>query len=124
MLPPILLKSIKKVAAEHSISDESEITTIFDPYFRDNTKKFIYPGVVSRKLNISIDQAFILLNTLKSEGILEGIYEFRCPDSDYRELFKDTNYINLPETIICEDCDAEFSLRDCLYVIYEVKKIT
>lgn len=122
MLPDILLKSIEKVTTEVKTLNKTEINNFFVPYFRDPKKQMVYPSSISRNLNISIDEAFILLNSLMEEGVLEKVYEFRCPDTDYRELFRGESYINLPVKIICEDCGEEFILRDNLYVIYEVKK--
>ncbi|MDB0075920.1 hypothetical protein [Streptococcus gwangjuensis] len=120
MLPDILSKSITKVTDDFNISNKQEISELFIPYMNDNKKKFVFPGAVSRKLNISIDQSFTLLNVLKNDGLLKRVYEFRCPDTNYKKMFKDTSYINLPEKILCEDCGEEFFLRDNLYVIYEV----
>jgi hypothetical protein len=108
------------VTDDFNISNKQEISELFIPYMNDNKKKFVFPGAVSRKLNISIDQSFTLLNVLKNDGLLKRVYEFRCPDTNYKKMFKDTSYINLPEKILCEDCGEEFFLRDNLYVIYEV----
>lgn len=120
MLPDILSKSITKVTADFNISNEQKIIELFIPYLKDDKKQFVFPGAVSRKLNISIDQAFILLNVLKNDGLLKRVYEFRCPDTQYKKIFKDISYINLPEKTLCEDCGEEFVLRDNLYVVYEV----
>lgn len=123
MLPNILLKNIERVVAESSTYNTLQIVKLLEPYFRDENRIYMYPGAVARKLDISIDQAFILLNRLEKEGILDRLFEFRCPDNDnYREFFKDISYINLPNKITCEECSEVFPLKDNLYVIYEVKK--
>ena len=58
MLPDILLKSITKVPVDFNISNEQKIIDFFIPYLKDNKKQFVFPGAVSRKLNISIDLIF------------------------------------------------------------------
>ena len=63
---------------------------------------------------------FPLFSKIRFDCLLSPLTEFRCPDANYKQMFKDTSYINLPEKILCEDCGEEFFLRDNLYVIYEV----
>ena len=123
MLPNILLKNIEKVVDESSTYNELQMIGLLEPYFRDENKIYMYPGAVARKLDISIDQAFILLNRLEKKVILDRLFEFRCPDdNNYKEVFKGISYINLPNEITCKECSEEFPLKDNLYVIYEVKK--
>lgn len=119
MLLHILLKSIGEISTEFDIPEENMVS-LFTPCFQDSKKKFIYPEAASKKLSIGIERAFVVLNTFQKKQILKRVYEFRCPDSDYKKIFTGMNYINLPEKIICEDCGEEFALRDNLYVIYEV----
>lgn len=121
MLPNILLKSIEKAVNEVDLVDKNQLERLLEPYFNDSTTRFIYPGAVSRKLKISIDQSFKLLNVLEKEGFLESVFEFRCPDDGHRRLFKGIKYINLPNEIVCGECYESFVVRDYLFVIYEVK---
>lgn len=123
MLPNILLKNIERVVAESSTYNTLQIVKLLESYFRDKNRIYMYPGAVARKLDISIEQAFILLNRLEKEKIINKLFEFRCPNNDnYREFFKDINYINLPNKVTCKKCSEVFLLKNNLYVTYKVKK--
>ena len=81
-------------------------------------KNIIYPISLSKKFNISLDESFKLLNSLMLKGLLKRVYEFRCSSSKLKIKFENINYINLPNSIYCGECQKEHNLKDNLYVIY------
>lgn len=73
-----------------------------------------------RKISINQEQAYLLLNRLVNAGYLLRLYEFRCPIGGHTEILEE-NYVNLPNTINCIECHEEFTTRDHLFMVYEVR---
>lgn len=98
-----------------------KITNFFIRYYRNNSYKYIYASAFSKNLDFNIDLAYKFLEKLVETENLKRIYEFRCP-TDYSRIILNTDYINLPDSIICPECDSTFITRDHIFVIYEVIK--
>lgn len=47
------------------------------------------------------------------------VYQFECPNDNYKKQFPSTNYISLPGRIVCENCGQEFVVRDYVHVVHK-----
>lgn len=121
MLPTTLLNSLKNLTKKIEIDKEERVVSYFERYYKNEKLKFIYVGTVMRALSIDVESSYILLNALVKEGFLNKIYQFRCPNDAYKQLFFE-DFINLPIHVTCDECFDEFVLRDHLFVIYEVNR--
>ncbi|MFP3356887.1 hypothetical protein R0K17_05940 [Planococcus sp. SIMBA_143] len=86
---------------------------------------FIYPGVLIRELNISMKDAYTLLNSLASENLLREVYEVSCP---YENRSTGVVYDNALELLnadtylSCPTCDQIIDIKENNIAIYKVLK--
>lgn len=120
MLPSTLSKNIDQIAQELQIKKVRELEKFLEVYFKSKSRfKYLYVGALMRKVSINQEQAYLLLNKLVKDDYLTRLYEFRCPIDGCTNFLK-TDYMNLPDSIICPECHEEFITREHLFMVYEV----
>lgn len=85
--------------------------------------ELVYAGMFKSKLNISIKEAYKILDELKQQGFLIHWYEIYCHDCD-----KSTGiFIDSPrkfsEDLYCDYCGKHLSMEENLIVLYKVVKV-
>lgn len=81
---------------------------------------YIYPGHIKSKLNISIIAAYEILETIKSMGILDNVYEVYCRNcSKSKGIFLDT-LTDIKEDLSCDFCNHEFNSLEDTIALYKV----
>lgn len=82
---------------------------------------WIYPSVLKRELEISVNTAYNILNVLEDASIIERYYELYCFDCQRSTgLFKRT--INeIPDEFECDNCQKTLlALENCRVVFMVV----
>lgn len=84
------------------------------------TGSWIYPGVIKRKLNLSISDTYQILSLLDRNDFLESRYEMTCPNCQHTsgEICEVIN--QLPEFFYCEMCNTEQIVLESAMLIYKV----
>lgn len=88
-----------------------------------NWKKdtIIYPGMFKSKLNIKIDEAYDILEFLKSKKILERNYEVYCKECHkFKGVIIRTPSEYKRAKMYCDFCNTELAPLDDSIVIYRV----
>ena len=79
----------------------SNLKDYFDKYERGD---YIYPSIVMKELNISIQDAYQLCCDMEDDGLLTSLLEMYCP---YCESFTGIQYqsfFEVPKEIVCPKC--------------------
>lgn len=80
---------------------------------------WIYPGVLKRKFDLSIDMIYMILDEMEKGGILQSYYELYC--SQCQKSMGTVQLFNeLPDTFYCEICNAELPALENTILIYKV----
>ncbi|GEM_PF-3954608 len=86
-------------------------------YYQKNS--YLYPGTIQRHTGASLDESYIFLKELEKIGILEKAYEVICPNCNGTlDIYDSLNEI--PDSIICNNCDHEFHPFNYALVIFKV----
>ena len=77
----------------------------FFKYYKQND--WIYPGVLHRKLNISIKDVYDILEVFADQNIVERYLQIYCPEcsrytGDYYKTISE-----IPDEVCCPHCDQE-----------------
>ncbi|MES5836474.1 hypothetical protein [Bacillus cereus group sp. MG11] len=119
MLQSILLKIKESLKQEVNLNEKQfqSLLTLLSFY---NTGDLVYPGVIIRKLNVKMNEAYRILEILRTEGILELNFEVYCHKcKKYTgEIFETIGQI--PEDFYCDECDEPLDLSNNIIVIYKV----
>lgn len=83
---------------------------------------WLYPGVIKRKLNMSIPDIYEVLQILQEEGYLESYYELYCSHCQKSNGTVIRYFSELPDTFECEVCHAELPALENTVLIYKVVK--
>lgn len=86
---------------------------------------YIYPGVLIRELNISMKDAYIILNSLTEENLLKEVYEISCPNENRSTgvLYENAlELLNAEPILNCPTCDEVIDIRENNIAIYKVLK--
>lgn len=83
----------------------------------------VYAGMFKSKLNISIEEAYYLLDELKSQGFLIHWYEIYCYDCNKSTgIFIDTPRKFNPD-LCCDYCGKHLTMEENLIVLYKVMRV-
>lgn len=82
--------------------------------------EWVYPGVLVRKLNVSADRIYKIMELLKDNNIVEVNYEFYCHECNQFKIPIYSSFIDIPEASLCEKCDTKLSFKNNIIVIYKV----
>lgn len=120
MLESILLPVIENLKNRHKLTlyQEKKLTDYMRYWKEDD---YIYPGVLKSKLNISIQEAYEMLEYIKSLGLLEYAFEVYCKKcSKSKGLYLQT-LTDMPKDLSCDFCNHEFNALEDTIVLYKVK---
>ena len=80
---------------------------------------WIYPGVLKRKFNLTIDEVYSILSDMENEGILQSYYELYCSHCQ-KSMGVVRLFNELPENFMCELCDEKLYTLENTILIYKV----
>lgn len=114
------LENIKILFYNNKIIPDEKITVLLNllSHYKKNT--WIYPGVIIRKVNISMRETFEVLNMLRKHGYLELNYELHCPICQKTVESYFSTFNSIPKTYECEECARDFNALENSYMIYKV----
>lgn len=94
-----------------------EFCELFSHY---SSGQWLYPGVFKRKLKISIDIIYIILNELEKMNLVSSFFEVNCCECKRTlgEVYK--NFLEIPDVIFCDNCKKEINTKANMYLIYKV----
>lgn len=110
------LEKILKDKFDYSQSKSNQILDFFRNY---RTGQWIYPGVLKRQLNITIEDAYKMMSLLEECGAVESWYEYCCGNCQH-VLGAVQRFNELPDTFECEFCGNIVSTVENTIKIYKV----
>ncbi len=110
------LEEILNAQFNYDVEKKDEILVFFSTY---KSKDWIYPGVIKRKLNLAIEDAYKILEALKKERVVESWYEYCCVHCQ-RTLGTVQHFNELPEYFECDFCGETLSSMENTIKIYRV----
>lgn len=120
MLENTLSTVIENLRNKHNLTDyQVKKLEGFMKYWKVND--YIYPGLLKSKLNISIKDAYQILEYIKSLGILENAYEVYCRQCSKSKGIYLKSLTSMPEDLSCDFCNKEFNPLEDTVVLYKVK---
>ena len=114
-----LLAKLEEILNAEFNYDTKKKHEIIDFFSLFKPKDWIYPGVIKRRLNLAIEDAYKILEALKSEGIIESWYEYCCVHCQ-RTLGTVQYFNELPEYFECDFCGEILNAMENTIKIYRV----
>lgn len=119
MLENTLITVIENLKIKHKLTEYQERKlTDFIKYWKIND--YIYPGLLKSKLNISIKDAYEILEYIKSLGILENAFEVYCRKCSKSKGIYLKSLVDIPQDLSCDFCNNEFNSLEDTVVLYKV----
>lgn len=119
MLENTLITVIENLKIKHRLTEYQERKlTDFIKYWKIND--YIYPGLLKSKLNISIKDAYEILEYIKSLGILENAFEVYCRKCSKSKGIYLKSLVDIPQDLSCDFCNNEFNSLEDTVVLYKV----
>jgi len=100
--------------------DESQYNVFITLLSAFKSGKWLYPGVIKRKVGITTELTYDILDSMEQNGLLKEYYELYCSkcqrlSGDIYETISD-----LPNTFYCEMCNVEMSAIENAILVYKV----
>lgn len=119
MLENTLITVIENLKIKHKLTEyQVRKLTDFIKYWKIND--YIYPGLLKSKLNISIKDAYEILEYIKSLGILENAFEVYCRKCSKSKGIYLKSLVDIPQDLSCDFCNNEFNSLEDTVVLYKV----
>lgn len=119
MLPNIL-RSIGIAETLEAMIGDSKSEQLLKLFASYHPGMWLYPGVIKRKIGLSIKETYEVLRELEKRAIVHGyceLYCSRCQRSS-GEVFEVIS--QMPETFYCELCHDELPAFENAFLIYKV----
>lgn len=81
---------------------------------------WIYPGIIRRKFELSINIVYLILRGLEKDGLIEGHYELLCGKCSHSTGVTYRVFNEIPEKFICDLCDDELIGIENATLIFKV----
>ena len=119
-MSPNTLTDIKDLIKQHLKMNDDHIQQYLEILKLYTTGKWIYPGAIKRKLNVSITEVYEVLSCLENAGLIKGYYEIYCNNCQHSagEIFETFN--ELPEEYECEHWGCVFSGLENAILVFKV----
>lgn len=101
---------------------KTQIENLIDTLKFYDLGKYIYPGVIKRRLQITSAQAYAILGTIERMGIVKGCFEVNCFECSKTIGDVYENLSDIPEYVICPCCGNEIVAVKNAILIYKVIK--
>ncbi|MEK4908372.1 hypothetical protein CHH62_17060 [Niallia circulans] len=118
---PNTLSTIKTNILDKKLNEKKsekliEILKRFEP----KRNRYIYPGLIIRKLGISTKETYNILNEIEKLNYIEKVYEVFCPNCKQStgEIYTSLN--DIPDETFCEECNYDFKTLEGVILIYRV----
>ncbi len=114
------LASIEKLIKENLQMNDEHIKLYLNIFKYYDKERWIYPGVIKRKLKVPIIEVYSVLSCMEEYGILKSFYEIYCNNCQHSagEVFEAFN--ELPDEYECDHCGSTFSGLENAIIIYKV----
>lgn len=116
-----LLEKIGAIIRKNNEADNNILNSII--LFLKNYKEnmWIYPGILSRKFNLRMIDAYEILECMEKEGVIKSYYEQYCP-----KCHKTNGIVHvfneIPVSFECELCNEELNGIENSFMLYKVIK--
>jgi len=81
---------------------------------------WLYPGVIKRKIGLSTQKTYEILQSMENAGSLESYYELYCSSCQKTSGIVVRTFNELPETFECELCFSVLPSIENAFLIYKV----
>lgn len=112
------LAPIDHVIANY-VDDKTLRTSIEDFFLHYKKEQWLYPAVLVQKFRCPLGTSYRIMHDMEKEGFLKSYYEMVCPCCGYSAL-KVEVFNQIPDRIICERCETEFSAIENSRIIFQV----
>lgn len=119
MLPDTLV-TIEETIREKTLLDDSSISRIVPLFYNYKVGMWVYPGVLKRKANITINESYLILHALEEKKLVESWYELHCSCCQKSTGTAVKTFSEIPTTFECEICHSTITGIENAIMIYKV----
>ena len=105
---------------ENTEMDSETVKQMLDIVAKYRSGTWVYPGVIKRKLNLSINIAYTALEVLCESGFLDSYYELICSNCHKTTGTAVKTFTELPSSFQCEICAEVLPTMDDTTLICKV----
>lgn len=116
------LSRIDKLIRDENIVNESQLSILLDLLSNYKLDMWIYPGVIKRKLGISVSETYNILHIIQKEDFIDSYYELYCNNCQKSSGIVVNTLSEMPQSFQCDVCDAELPALENAMLIYKVIK--
>ena len=100
--------------------DSETVKQMLDIVAKYRPGTWVYPSVIKRKLNSSINTVYTALEVLCESGFLDSYYELICSNCHKTTGTAAKTFEELPNSFECEICDEVVPTMDNTTLIYKL----
>lgn len=115
-----ILDSIKQMLRTLQILTDHEIDQLCALLKKYSEGMWIYPGVISRKVPLTIEKTYIVTDALEHAGYIQSYYELYCNNCQKATGAVFETIGELPCEFECELCHASMISIENSILIYKV----
>lgn len=119
-MSPNALANIKNLFKTQMKMDDADIDRYVSFLKNYNKGMWLYPGVIKRKLNVSIADVYNCLSCLEHAGMLCSYFELYCNNCQHSTGNTFEAFNQIPNEFECEICHHMFNGLENTILIYKV----
>ena len=114
------LANIKMMLSEHQMLTDTEISSVCDVLRMYRPGMWLYPGVIARKVPLSVEKTYAITDLLTQKGYIKPYYELYCNNCQKATgtIFETLN--EMPEEFECELCHATMTAIQNSILVFKV----
>lgn len=115
-----ILKSIKQMLKMLQILTDDEIDKLCDLLKHYKKDAWLYPGVIARKVPLTIEKTYMITDILEHAGYIQSYYELYCNNCQKATGAVFETLGELPDEFECELCHAFMISIENSILVYKV----
>lgn len=114
------LVNIKELLCKLQILTDSELTAICDLLRMYRIGMWLYPGVIVRRIPLTIDKTYAVVDTLAENNYIKPYYELYCNNCQKATGIVFETLGEMPQEFECEICHATMISIQNSILVYKV----
>ena len=114
------LVNIKELLCKLQILTDSELTAICDLLRMYRIGMWLYPGVIARRIPLTIDKTYAVVDTLAENNYIKPYYELYCNNCQKATGIVFETLGEMPQEFECEICHATMISIQNSILVYKV----
>lgn len=114
------LMNIKTMLTKNQILTDSELLSLCDILRIYRTGMWLYPGVIARKVPLTVEKTYAVTDLLTQSGYIKPYYELYCNNCQRATgaIYETLN--EMPEEFECELCHATMTSIQNSILVFKV----